>query len=256
MEKENTWLYDRRPNTVTNDPSDYIAKVIITDSMTNEDIARQVVKRGTVFDYPTLLNAFQLRDQVILDFLSRGLAVVTGTCQYQPTITGTLDGTAFDPNRNRCNVNIVPSAEMRSMLTKVKAEYSGATQLIGGSEISKIEDATTGLRDGTVTPGGIVNIWGNKIKIVKDDGTTTDAIVFEAADGTKTPVNTALGANENGHLAFIVPALADGNYTLKITTKYTSNPIKLKEARTIIFPILIKVGNSGGGEGGGEDVIG
>ena len=159
MEKKNTWLYDRRPNTVTkDDTSDYIAKVIITDSMTNEDIARQVVKRGTVFDYPTLLNAFQLRDQVVLDFLSQGLAVVTGTCQYQPTITGTLDGTAFDPNRNRRNINIVPSAEMRRMLTNVKAEYSGATQLIGGSEISKIEDATTGLKDGTITPGGIVNI--------------------------------------------------------------------------------------------------
>ncbi|WP_158712883.1 HU family DNA-binding protein [Parabacteroides pacaensis] len=42
--KRKKWLYKRIPNDViVNAPSDYIAKVIITASMTDEDIARKVV---------------------------------------------------------------------------------------------------------------------------------------------------------------------------------------------------------------------
>ena len=256
MEKEKTWLYKRIPNDVTvNDPSDYIAKVIITASMTDEDIARKVVERGTVFDYSTLLNAFRLRDQVILDFLSQGLAVVTGTCQYLPSITGVLDGTTFNPQKNRCTVNINPSVEMRRMLEKVKAEYGGYTQESGGAEISKVEDTTTGRIDGTITPGGIVNIWGKKIKVVKDDGTTAGAIVFVDSKGVATPVTTALGTNEPKHISFIVPAsLTNGNYTLELTTKFTSHTGTLKEERTITCPLTLVVG-SGSGEEGGDDIL-
>lgn len=256
MEKEKTWLYKRVSNDVTaNDPSDYIAKVIITASMTDEDIARKVVERGTVFDYSTLLNAFRLRDQVILDFLSQGLAVVTGTCQFLPSITGVLDGTTFNPQKNRCTVNINPSVEMRRMLEKVKAEYGGYTQESGGAEISKVEDTATGRTDGSITPGAIVNIRGNKIRVVKDDGTTSGAIVFTDSKGVATPVETALGTNDPKHISFIVPAsLADGNYTLKITTKFSNNQQLLKEERTITCPITLVVGN-GGGEEGGDDIL-
>lgn len=249
MEKEKTWIYKRIPNDVTvNDPSDYIAKVIITASMTDEDIARKVVERGTVFDYSTLLNAFRLRDQVILDFLSQGLAVVTGTCQYQPSITGTLDGTVFNPQKNRCTVNINPSVEMRRMLEKVKAEYGGYTQEDGGAEISKVEDSATGRTDGTVTPGAIVNVWGRKIKVERPDGTTAGAVVFEDSKGVATPVETALGTNERGRISFIVPALANGTYTLKINTYYTGTAHLLKESRTIAYPRSIIVGSQEGGD--------
>ena len=241
--KEFVWLYKRLENAMTkDDKSDYIAKVIITASMTNADIARKVVERGTVFDYSTLLNAFELHDQVIRDFLGEGYSVVTGVAQYQPAITGVFHGTTFDPKVNKCMANINPSVELRRVLETVRTEYSGDTQDTGGAEITSFRDATTGLTDGTITPGGIFHVYGKKIKVVKEDGTTTGSIFFLDAEGkVSSGVLTALGDNDPGHISFIAPQLEAGTYTLRINTMYSQSGILLKDYRSIFSPMPITV---------------
>ena len=241
MNKEYTWLFKRIANSMTKDDlSDYIAKVIITASMTNADIARKVVERGTVFDYSTLLNAFQLHDEIIREFVASGYSVVTGTAQFQPAITGVFYGTTFIPEVNKCIVNIAPATELRKVLENVRAEYSGDTQDTGGAEITSVRDAATGLTDGTITPGNIFHVYGKKIKVLKDDGTTTGSIFFLDAEGkVAAGVQTALGDNDPSHVSFIAPALTAGTYTIRINTMFTGGSTLLKEYRSIYAPMPI-----------------
>ena len=241
--KEFVWLYKRLENAMTkDDKSDYIAKVITTASMTNADIARRVVERGTVFDYSTLLNAFELHDQVIRDFLGEGYTVVTGVSQYQPAITGVFHGTTFDPKVNKCTVNINPSVELRRVIENVRTEYSGDTQDTGGAEITSFRDATTGLTDGTITPGGIFHVYGKKIKVVKDDGTTAGAIfLLDTGGKVVAGVQTALGDNDPGHVSFIAPQLTAGTYSLRINTLYSASRMQLRDYRSIYSQIPITV---------------
>lgn len=57
-----------------------------------------------------------------------------------------------------------------------------------------------------------------------------------------------LTQNDPSKLIARVPTLADGNYTLRIVTQFSTNKQLLKEPRTIEYKKLLTVGIGGGGD--------
>ena len=55
------------------------------------------------------------------------------------------------------------------MITK-DLEFSGRKLDLGGANIAEVLDMTTGKSNGTVTPGGMVQLKSDKIKCVNADG--------------------------------------------------------------------------------------
>ena len=69
---------------------------------------------------------------------------------------------------------------------------------------------------------------------------------MDADDATAVTI-TVLGINDPSRLMFTTPAhLADGSYTLRLETCYSSTSTLLKSARTLEYPIPLVVGGSGG----------
>ncbi|WP_259323187.1 DUF4469 domain-containing protein, partial [Parabacteroides gordonii] len=67
--------------------------------------------------------------------------------------------------------------------------------------------------------------------------------------GTTTKVPRRFTQNDPSKVLARVPALADGSYTLRIVTQFSTNT-ELKNPRTLEYKDKLIVGNSGGG---GED---
>ena len=83
-----------------------------------------------------------------------------------------------------------------------------------------MKDVTTGKTDGTVTPGGILDVTGSKIRSVNADGTGLGLLTLvNTTDQSVAATITVLAINDPKRLMFNIPAdLAKGSYQLTLET--------------------------------------
>lgn len=250
------WLYDLIENTMTKDvKEDYVASVRTQKSMTLDDVASQIAIERTEYRVDTIKNIGTLIDEKIRQLVCAGYTVVTDSAHYAPSLTGIFIGDKgiINPNVNKCAVNITPSQLMRAELAKVEPKFTGTVRRMGGSRISLVKDVATGKTDGTITPGGMLDVTGIKIRCTNADGTGLGTVkLVKLSDQSEVARFTQLGINDPSRLMFTLPAdLADGEYQLVIETWFASASMLLKQSRTLVYPLTLVVGNPGGG--GGED---
>lgn len=238
-------------NLLTKDvENDYTAEVsIVGKTSHNEDIAKRIIGEGSEIKYDTLLSVFNQHDRIIREMLQEGSSVLTGVCQYTPSVTGVWNSSTekFDPEKHKTTVSIVPSAELRQALSVVGVEVLGVKESTG--RIGLVTDTATGLTDGSITPGDDILINGEKIRVVGDaEGV---GIFFVNTDGKSAaaPVTRRLTQNDPKTVIARVPAdLADGSYTLRIVTQYSNSNTLLKAPRTIEYAYALHVGAIDDGE--------
>lgn len=238
------WYYDLRENTITQDiEEDYTAIPKKLLSLTPKDLALRISEERTEYRADTIENIINLYEDMLMKVLCEGNTYVSRVAQYQPSITGIFSGTGLaDPEKNKCQINITASPDLKKKLQdEVILEFSGRRLDLGGSNIAEIMDMTTGKTDGSVTPGGMVQLKGNKIKCVNADGSGIGKLTLynSIESGEEIPV---LGVNDPSKIIFVFPTgLLAGEYRLEIETYYTSGNNLLKEPRTLVCPLKIKV---------------
>ncbi|MCS2889594.1 DUF4469 domain-containing protein [Parabacteroides faecis] len=250
------WSFDLSEYTMTKDvKEDYTAVVQSKKSLTIDDVARAISAERTEYRVDTIKNINTLVDEKIRQLVCDGYTVVTGSAQYAPSVTGLFIGDkgVVDPAVNKCEVNITPSQAMRAEVAKVTAKFSGNVRSMGGARISLVKDVTTGKTNGTITPGGMLDVTGTKIRCTGADGTGLGSVkLLKLSDQTVAASITQLGINDPSRLMFTLPTgITDGEYQLVVETWFSSASTLLKQSRTLVYPLTLKVGN--GGSGGGDD---
>ena len=135
--------------------------------------------------------------------------VVTDNVQYSPGILGLFLGKTgvVDPARNKAVINMIATAALRAETDQVALEFSGVVRDMGGANISLVKDVTTGKTDGTVTPGGILDVTGSKIRSVNADGTGLGLLTLvNTTDQSVAATITLLAINDPKRLMFNIPA--------------------------------------------------
>lgn len=255
IKKSYEWSFDLNEYTMTKDvKEDYTALVRTLKTMGLPDIAHEIAAERTEYRVETIVNIGDLIDEKIRQLLAAGHNITTGTAHYSPSIPGVFIGDkgVVDPAVNTCEVNITPSQAMRAELAKVTPKFSGTVRQMGGARISLVKDVATGKTDGTITPGGMLDVTGIKIRSVGADGTGLGSVkLLKISDQSVAANITQLGINDPSRLMFTLPAdLADGEYQLVVETWFSSTSTLLKEKRTLVYPLSLVVGGSAGG---GED---
>lgn len=237
------WKVWLRLNFLTKDvDNDYVAEVSITGkkALRNADIARLIKEAGSELKYETLLSVLDLGDRIVREKVQEGHSVLTGCCQYTPRVTGTWIGAnaKFDAEVNKIALDIVPSAEMRAALREVGVEVLGVKD--GGAFIGLVTDTSTGLTDGTITPGDDILAEGEKLKVAPAEEPGLGVFFIDEA-GEAVAVTRRLTQNEPKKLLIRVPALAPGQYTLRVVTRFSNGSTLLTEPRTIEYGKLLIV---------------
>ena len=238
------WYFDLRENTITQDvKEDYVAIPRKLLSLTPKDLALRIAEERTEYRADTIENIINIYEDMLIKALCEGNTYVSRVAQYQPSITGIFSGTGLaDPVKNKCQINIMASSDLKKKLQdEVILEFSGRKLDLGGANIAEVLDMTTGKTDGTVTPGGMVQLKGNKIKCVNEDGSGIGRLTLynESESGEEV---TVIGVNDPSKIIFIFPTgLLAGEYRLEIETYFTSGNNLLREPRTLVCPLKLKV---------------
>lgn len=228
-------LYD---NAITEEKGDYVAKPVITGSLHNAEIADRIVAKRTEYRKETIVNILDLADQEKVAAIAEGKSVVDGVGQYLISITGSFEGenAAFDPEKHKLGVAYTQGKLMRDTLKSVTVKTQPATT---GPIINDLVDSTTGEQNLVLTPSGPVVITGSNIKVAGDDPSV--GIYLTPSEGAAVKAGLLVHNNPSS-ITFMLPALADGEYTLSLTTQYGAGNKLVKEPRTYVFPVQLYVG--------------
>ncbi|MDR1218257.1 MAG: DUF4469 domain-containing protein [Treponema sp.] len=121
---------------------------------------------------------------------------------------------------------------MRDLAAHVAVEIEGVSNV--ADYIDEFTDVTTESVDDVLTPGGLFNIAGHKIKLFGDNPDV--GVCFVSADeaGLRFKVSGHLAENTVSKLIGGAPALGAGLWKVEITTQYAgSGNTVLKSPRVI-----------------------
>lgn len=240
------WEFDLEEYLMTQDVlEDYVARMKTRRSLTEDDLIVEITAERTDIRPETFRMCNQLMSEKIIEKVCDGHIVSTATATYTPTIPGVFQGTSgvVNTSKNIPTVNVSPSTAMREALKSVKLKFSQLVRSMGGARIGLVRDVTTDKTDGTITPGGIVDVTGNKIRCINAEGTGMGVVRFFNAE-TREEVETVslLAINDPKRIMFTAPALADGAYILQVETYFSTSVTRLKQARLIDYPVTLYVG--------------
>ncbi|MDR0698834.1 MAG: DUF4469 domain-containing protein [Tannerella sp.] len=229
--------------------NDYIAEVSTSGrTLRNEDIAQIIVKGRSELRYETILSILNERDAAVAEALLGGSSVQDGNIHITPRVTGSWIGSdpLFNAKEHKLTFDAVPTVTLRKSLDEeVSVEVLGK-KTDGGAIIGLVTDLLTGKTDGTITPGGDIIIKGEKIKIAPETTPGDEeslGVFFVDANDNEITLDYPMSENTPKKILCRVPTmLVDGEYTLKIVTRYAAGGSLLKESRTIVYELPLIVG--------------
>ena len=217
---------DKRFVLVSNGTADF-DRVISEIMAVNPGLERETVEA-----------VIKLEHRIIQRLTLSGMRVSNGLFSAVASPKGRA-GASWDPEVNQLNITIAQGTDWREAIRNTTVNVLGEKAEV--MYVSGTTDAATRATDRTATPGYPFTVEGNYLKLAGDDPSVGITLVDE--DGTETRIDPAMVAvNEPKKLVFIIPAgLAEGTYTLRITTQYGSNGNLVKTPRTVESALYIGV---------------
>jgi hypothetical protein len=223
--------YHTVDNLMTPAPNDYMAQTVNVRSYNEPQIVEQMLRRGTSLTKTDLLAVNQLRTEVILDLLADGAAVNTSLCNISPSISGVFEGAtdSFDASRHKVNINIYANTATRDAAKRIKVEK---VQVADPSPyIVEAKDVVSGTVNETLTPGGILELRGSRLKFAAANPANGLFLIPETGGEIRMEV---IAENKPARLMALLPAqLAAGTYYAEVrTTVSQGNAKESKQLKT------------------------
>ena len=240
MHKIKARLYD---NALTEDPHDYIARVISEKSLNIEDICQSAVKRGGAdISASAMSHAVDLWLKEMSYRLCDGFSVNAGWFTAQAGIKGVFDNPSdkFDPDRHTIMFYLKQGSLLRKELGFVEVDITGPAG--PAPIITLVTDVKTGSTNGPLTPAHNLIIKGGKIKV---EGGGENGVYFtqqETGERTKVADNSLI-SNNPSELIILTPPLSPGSYKLEVRTQFSGSATRtLKESRVAVFDRILTCG--------------
>lgn len=236
MTKVNVWLQD---NLLTPRPNDYYGRVKPMGTISNDDIAKEIIKEGTEYKEETIIDILSRSNRIIIEKMAEGYNVNTGVFYSHISVNGVFDGATdrFNPEEHRLIASFTSSNDLREQLKKTQVEIVGT--ITSEPVIGKVIDSLSEAEDSNITPNNVLIIKGNRLKIAGSDA-SNGVYLINQVDNTRHKCEQII-SNEPKQLMIMVPALEAGNYELEIVTQYSSSNTVVKQPRNTKFEHVLIV---------------
>jgi hypothetical protein len=202
-------------NNLTSDPGDYWALVQPSGTAELEDVIEGIVDQGSTVTRADIVSVLEDYHTVIESLVLEGVNVNTPSANYGASIKGVFEGQAdsFDPGRHRVRAVVSAGRRFRRAVQS-RAQVAKRERVVPRPNPVEFTDITTGERNSVLTPGGMAQVVGHRLKF--DPADAVQGLFFVAEDGAETKVGM-VGSNKPGTLMFIVPqGLAPRDHTLEV----------------------------------------
>ena len=219
------------PNYLGKGDGAYVARAKAEAPLSITDVCAAAKNRGGFSgQYEDLVeHATIFINELVYQLLDGFSVQLGGFCSLHTRITGTYHGANDHIGAENLHVAFRTLRHLKELLLKVKIENEG---LAGDSAyIDEIQDVHTESINSALTPGNMIHILGNKIKVEGEDPAVGVWFVSQA-DGARIKITEHLGVNRDTELFGLIPALTAGTYTVEVVTQ-ASRGTALKEARVI-----------------------
>ena len=220
------------PNYLGRGEGAYMARAKAEAPLSIQDVCAAAKNRGGFTgQYEDLVEHAQVFTNEMVYQLLDGFSVqLGGFFSLHSRISGTFHGANDHIGAENLHIAFRTLRRLKELLLKVKIENEG---LAGdGAYIDEIIDVHSESLNSVLTPGNMVHITGNKIK-VEGEGPEAGVWFVAQADGARVKITEHLAVNRPAELVGTIPALTPGAYKLEVVTNYTHGGTTLKEARVI-----------------------
>jgi hypothetical protein len=225
------------PNYLGKGEGAYVARAKAEAPLSIEDVCAAAKNRGGFTEqYEDLMEHAHVFINEIMYQLLDGFSVqLGGFCSLHTRISGTYHGANDHIGADNLHVAFRTLRHLKELLLKVKIENEGVAG--DGAYIDEIIDMHTESVNSTITPGNMIHILGNKIKIEGEDPEVGVWFVSQV-DSARVKISEHLGINRASELVGTIPALTAGAYNLEVVTRF-SHGRELKEPRTIALEAVL-----------------
>ncbi len=202
-------------NRLTDDPDDYMAAVRPSGTATQEDVIDHIIQQGSTVTRADIVSVLENQYNAIVYMVLDGKHVNTPLANFAASIKGVFKGKGdtFDPDRHQLRATVSAGNQYRNAIPD-KGQTIQEEAHLPMPNPEEYNNLNTGERNGVLTPGGMGQVVGYRLKCNPDD--VSQGIFFVASDGSVTKVDVA-GHNKPRELMFLIPAsLAVGDYTLEV----------------------------------------
>lgn len=211
--------YNIAKHPITPAPGNFIARTVNVRSYTEDEIANQMLRRGTMLTKTDILAVMELRNTVIRDILAEGNAVNTALFNAHPSISGVFNGVSdsFDASRHHTHINLNPGKLLREVEKQIRPGKVNVAAPV--PNITLVVDTVSGAINGKLTANGVIQVHGYRLRFFVDN--PKNGLFLIGEDGTETRFNTIV-ENKPARLIAILPAgLQTGNYYLEVRTNFS-----------------------------------
>ena len=230
--------YSLNHNQLTPDTDDFIAVPANVRVYHFEEILQRINVRYTGLTPTQLLAASKELFEEISLIVENGDGVITPLVNIYPGMTGVYRGAtdSFDPKRHRCRANCTAGTQINAAVKKIKTEKIIVPVAL--PHILEVKDIVSGSVNEILSPGGVIQISGNKLKLVPE--LPDDGIYLLEENGAVTKLSV-LVENKPARLIAMIPAdLPSGIYTLEVKASGTShNPLKTPKQGIFNKPLAV-----------------
>jgi len=217
--------YVLHENNLTSDPDDYMALVQPVGTAELEDVIERIVAQGSTVTRADIVSVLEDYHTAIENLVLEGVNVNTPGANYRVSIKGVFTGLTdgFDPNRHQVRAVVSAGRRFRKAVQS-RAQAVKDETLVPRPNPAEFTDINTGERNSVLTPGGMAQVTGHRLKF--DPADAAQGVYFVAEGGGETKVDV-VGRNKPAHLMFIVPqGLAPGDYTLEVRATVYSEDVR------------------------------
>jgi hypothetical protein len=233
--------YYLTPNLLTeDDPNDYRAAIQSAESFDREAIIARMLQRGTLATKTDIVAILNLFDETVTDIIHEGglinMPLMHTLFSMQGKFNGPLD--VYDPQRHKLTINVNEGALLRKLEGELHVEKVAAP--IVGPNIIEVHDIASDTINTKLTPGGALKVFGHLIKVVGENPVFGCGLWFVPATGDPVKTDTFVD-NKPSTLTVIIPALAAGDYQLRVVTQFSGSGRPLATPKTATFDKILTV---------------
>jgi hypothetical protein len=232
--------YSLVENLLTERPDDYSAQTHSVTTLDKEAIITRILGKGTLLTRTDVIAVLNGLEETVSDALLEGNSITLPLFNTSFSISGVFESPMdnFDPNRHKLNINLTKGTLLREAEKQVKLEKTSASTPL--PNIQEVKDSLSGTVNEKLTANGVVELRGYNLRIDGDDASC--GLWFVAENGTESKANILI-ENKPARIIAVIPALAAGNYQLKVVSQYNGSGKGLKMPKQFIYPKTLVVAN-------------